>query len=148
MLPKKSVRNFVLKSYLLGLKNTEPFFFQQNEDFYPEYDAKTIALLDSKDIVVIVAYEDGEFETYGGPFNLQSEKPVSGWIMLKKPDTIVGFYVKKPFRRRKIGTQLVTRGYAIIGNPKEVFLMTPMKSLFLFLRSVLYQKAKITYRGP
>lgn len=147
MQPQKSAKNFIIRSYLQGLKEEPPFYFQTNDAFFPKEEPKIKALLENKDITVLVAYVYDGITPYGGPFELATDKPILGWLIVEPPNIFHAMFIKPAFRHKGEGRRLILLGYNHLDKPKICELRTPKKSLFRTLRAVLKPQAQIRYKA-
>ena len=132
-----SVRNYILRSFLINYKHYEPYLFWPNEKYFGEFEPKVKEILASSDTLVILNTHQGVIP-YQGPFNLFSKEKIYGWTFGNLKDrSVYTVYVPKGLQGQGFGKELIERLYIDFEEPPEMKIVFPTRKVFNFIKHTL-----------
>ena len=142
--PQGLIKNYILSTFLKNYKTIEPYVFWKNSKYYGQFEPELKSVLESPDTLVIIKTEDGCVTPYQGPFTLQTDKKVNGWIIGNtKEHSIYSFYVNYSSRNCGYAREMIGLMFIHLHQPNKVKLVYPTRILFNTLRQVLGGRAII-----
>ena len=142
----RSVRNYIIQSFLKNYKSSEPQFFWPNAKYYGKYEPEIKAVLDSPDSTIIVSSKNEGTVPHGGPFTLENEDIVYGWALGSLKDEIpciYSLYVTKDKRRQSYGRRMIELLYTHLKKPPKVQLVYPTRQTFNAVKTILWGRCRV-----